>query len=258
MNTREALSKIFYQPREVFAELKQDLKGGHIFLVLVAIALADITITNFSTPWYAPVDLKTSIHESDVFDISEPQDTGAVFSASPNNDFDADASSGSTAYRFGVDAYKTGDGFPSVFDVFSTFFGFALVLLFEAVFLRIVGAIIGLEVKIDRWFALVAYSWIPGTACVLLITVVLTMALIVSSQILGLESVILTRLILSLTSPFPSIGYFLDYRHLSEIWVIALQTIGFRDWSRKSTVVSFMIVIAPTILVYGLLWWLVT
>lgn len=258
MNTREALSKIFYQPREVFAAEKQDLKGGHIFLILVVISIADITITNFSTPWHAPVDLETSILESDVFDMSDPQDTSAEFSARPNNDFDSDASSGSTAYRFGVNAYKTGDGFPSVFDVFSTFFDFALLLLFEAVFLRIVGAIIGLDVKIDQWFALVAYSWIPATACVLLITVVLAMTLFVSRQILGSESDILTRLILSLTSPFPSIGYFLDYRHLSEIWVIALQTIGFRDWSGKSTVVSFMIVIAPTILVYGLLWWLVT
>lgn len=258
MNTSEALKKIFYRPREVFAELKQDRKGGQILLILVAIALADMTLNNFSSSWHESVDLQTSTYHSDVLETSEPDEGSAVFRPHANTNSGTDASADVVEIRFGVNRYQTGDGFPSVVDVIMTFFGFAVALLIEAVYLRIVSSIMGLEIKIDQWFALVAYSRIPGDACVLLITAVLTMALFISSEVLGLESAVLTRLILGSSSTFPSIGFFLDFRNLAEIWVIALLMIGFRDWSGKSILVSLAIVIAPTVLLYGVMWWLVS
>lgn len=257
MKTSEALKKIFYRPREVFAALKQDRKGGRILLLLVAIALADMTITSLSSSPHQSDDLAMSIDRSDVSEVIDASDSSATFRSGTNNETDGNSSSEYVEHRFALEASKRSVSFPSFVDVVSTFFAFAVLLLLEAIYLRVVGAIMGLELKIDQWFALVAFSRIPGDSCILLVTVLLSVTLFITSELLGFESAILTRLIHGNSSFPPSVSYFLEYWYLAEIWVIALQTIGFRDWSGKSTLFSFAIVVIPTVFLYGVLWWLV-
>lgn len=258
MKTSEALLKIFYRPREVFAALKQDRKGGRILLLLVVIAVADMTITSLSSSWQQSNDVTTSMDRSDVSEVKDASDSRATFRSHTSSETDVITSSDYVEHRFSFKASKRNVSFPSVVDVILTFFALALLLLFEATYLRIVGAIIGLEWKIDQWFALVAFSRIPGDACILLVTVLLTVTLFVSSELLGFESATLTRLIQGNSSFPPSVYYILEYWHLAEIWVIALQTIGFRGWSGKSTSVSLAIVVVPTVFLHGITWWLLS
>ncbi|MCY4096083.1 MAG: hypothetical protein OXG05_13270, partial [Gammaproteobacteria bacterium] len=56
--------------------------------------------------------------------------------------------------------------------------------------------------------------------------------------------------------PFPSLGFFLNYRYAGEIWTIVLMTIGFRQWSGKGITVSFLIVIVPVVIIRILTQWL--
>lgn len=257
MKTSEALLKIFYQPREVFATLKQDRKGGRILLLLVVIALLDMAITSLSSSWHQSDDLATIIDRSDAGEVVETRDSSVTFRSRASSETDLNSSSEYVEHTFSVEAPKRSVSSLTVEDVIFTFFGFALLLLFEAVYLRIVGAIIGLELKIDQWFALVAFSRIPGDSCILLVTVLLTVMLFITSELLGFESTVLTRLIHGNSSFPPSVNYLLEYWYLAEIWVIALQTIGFRDWSGKSISVSFAIVVAPVVLLHAVSWWLI-
>ena len=217
-----------------------------------------MTITGLSSSWLQSDDLGASIERVEMSELGNANDPGVVLRTRTNTDTEVEYSSESVNYRFGVSSHKRSISFPTFLDVVLTFFGFALLLVIEATYFRIVGAIIGLDLKIDQWFALVAFSRIPGDVCVLLITILLTLVFLISSELMGLESATLLRLIHGNTSSFPSVDYFLEYWYFAGIWVIALQTIGFRDWSGRSTSVSLAIVVAPSVLFYGIWWWLVS
>lgn len=131
-----------------------------------------------------------------------------------------------------------------------------LLVLAEALYLRAVGATMHLGLKLDRWLALVVWSMLPGVVVVLLITVVLVSILLWAEELLGNKSDMMLRILHGENYPFPSVGFFLNYRRTAEIWTIVLTTIGFRQWSGKGILVSLAIVIVPFAILYLLTQWL--
>jgi len=139
-----------------------------------------------------------------------------------------------------------------------TLIGLFLLFLSEALYLRVVSAILGLGLNLKQWLAFAAWSHVPGEVAVFLTTFVLGVMILVSTQFMGLEMSTLTRMIEGPSSPYHPLGYFLDLWYLAEVWCIVVQTIGFREWSGKGTLVSFAIVVVPFALFHGLTWWAFT
>lgn len=135
-------------------------------------------------------------------------------------------------------------------------FVLTLLCLVQAVYLRLVSVTLGIGLKLDRWLALVVWSMVPGTVFNLLASVALVITILVTSELLGREPNILWLILDGTTFSYPSLGFFLDYRYVAEIWTITLQTIGFRQWSGKSILASFAIVTVPFILIRIFIWWL--
>ena len=144
------------------------------------------------------------------------------------------------------------------FDVVFTFIAVLLMLLIEAIYLRIVSGILGLEFKLNHWLAFVAWSNVPGDVAILVATSVLGVMIFVSKQLMGLELSTLTRMIEGPSTEAQPLGYFLSFWHLASIWCIVVQTIGFRAWSGKSTLVSLAIVVVPFVFFIALDWWYLT
>lgn len=144
------------------------------------------------------------------------------------------------------------------FDVVFTFIVVLHMLLIGAIYLRIVSAILGLEFKLTHWLAFVAWSNVPGDVAILLTTSVLGVIIFISNQLLGLELSTLTRMFEGPSHPYHPLEYFFNFWHLASIWCIVVQTIGFRAWSGKSTLVSLAIVVVPFVFLIALDWWYLT
>ena len=258
VRTRDLLGKIFYRPSEVFAAQKQEHVWGRVFILLVMISLASGWLLDFSSVFDETDGLHTNISTPDIETDYAARDPGSEARSVGINIGEADSESGS-ANRVSAATDDRRDGaMPMVLFVLSMLFGVAIALLFDALYLRIVSAIMGLGVTIDHWFALVAWARLPSEALFLCMTVVLVGTLFISNELFGTELLALKALVDGYASPYPSLRYFLDIWLLPEIWFIALQTLGFRDWSGRSTLLSFAIVVAPFIFLHVLTAWLLS
>ena len=255
MKTSEALLKIFHRPREVFAAQRKKPEWGRILLLVVALSLIVSTMREFSTPSVGVDDSDKNVDQSVAIKEMGSSDSNLGTSTSTKNS--AVVNSLVRSVERDSVTYRTRfvNAFPSVFTAVFELIAFLLLFFVEALYLRIVSAILRLDIKMDQWLGLVAWSHVPYQALITLTTIVLVTALFVFSELLGFESVVLTHLI---EGPSPSDSTFhswLDIWLFAEIWVIALCYIGFREWSGKGKFLSFAVVITPSILHFGLLWW---
>ena len=225
-STWELLRKIFYRPSEVFAAQKLRPKWGRILLLLVAISLFYTELPDFSS------SLQATIIESTEVESEFPGHSSSIEREQPDIEF-------STAFILVL-----------------TLFGFLLLLYVKALYLRVVSAILGLGLKLDQWMAIVAWSRVPAETLILCVTAVLVVTLFVSNGLFGYEPPILKALLDGSSFSDSVISYILDFWLLPEIWVIALQTLAFRNCSGKSLPFSFAIVVFPLILLSAFGWWL--
>ncbi len=114
----------------------------------------------------------------------------------------------------------------------------------------------GFRITIDHWFAMVAWARFPAEVLTLLITVVLVATLLVSNGFFGLELSTFKALLFGASYANPVLDLLLDIWLLPEIWVVALLTLGFRDWTGRGTMASVMIVVVPFVVLHVLLWWI--
>ena len=151
-------------------------------------------------------------------------------------------------------------GYPGVLGTVSIVFFISFVLpiliLAQALYLRAVSATMDLGLKLDCWLTLLVWSMVPGVVCVLLINITIVLTFCWASELLGSNFDMVLRILHGANYPFPSLGFFLNYRYVGEIWTIVLMTIGFRQWSGKGIAVSFLIVIVPVVLIRILAQWL--
>ena len=127
---------------------------------------------------------------------------------------------------------------------------FAIILihgLLDAVYFRIVSALLKIDFTLKDWFALSIWSRVPG---IVLNVVVVILGVITLGQQPDSEEFALLAVKRWVDLPELQSGNFgIDFKNLDVAlaWTIVLQTIGFRMWSGKSPAVSFAIVAAPTL-----------
>lgn len=256
LSARQLLGKIFYRPSEVFAVQRQKRVSGRILILLVAISLTYGWLSEISSTSELAVEAQAS--SSDVASLTEHVSNRSDYisgnARSNNADSDLPTTSADLPYRIEDDQPRF--GFLEVSDIVWTFLGLIVLLWIEALYLRAVSAIMGIGLTLDYWFALVIWSRVPGEALLLLITVAFVVPLFVSNEWFGFDLPVLRGLFESSSSDdASSLGYVFDIWWLPEIWVLALMTIGFRDWSGQGKLVSFAIVCVPTVVLIGVLWW---
>ena len=130
-----------------------------------------------------------------------------------------------------------------------------ILILIDALYLRAVSAVLGLEQKLDHWLRFVTWSGVPGAAFVLVMTTVLSLTLFLSSDVLGRESSALANIIFGSRFSNLSQSSFFQYRFIADLWLVTVQGIGLRELSGKSFLICFAIVIVPIILVHIVIRW---
>ncbi len=126
-------------------------------------------------------------------------------------------------------------------------------LVFDTVYFAIVGVILRLEYKVRDWITFSIWSRIPAM-------VLTTIAVFVAVLMLGTVSDSNHYQILAFAFwlPLPDEGSrsfdtFMYQLDIALIWVVAMQTIGFKTWSGKSTFSSLTVVLLPVMVLYGLI-----
>ena len=191
-------------------------------------------------------------------ETSEPNSTGAPVQAEPEVTTETNTLYKEIENSLKITFFRFVTSIPSMFEVVFLLIALYFVLLIEALYLRIVSALLGLELKLGQWLALVSWSRVPGGVLMLLMSILFVSTLSISNDLFGIEMPVLSKLLDGSSTSFPSFGYFFDIWLLPEMWVIALQTLGFRAWTGRTTIVSFSIVVAPFVLLHALFGWLRT
>ena len=251
MKTSEALLRIFYRPREVFADQRHKPTWIRTFFIVLAILLADMSITNLSPSWQNSVESVDSAKRDATLEGTESSELGSA-----STGYAITESATEYTHQFTVESYRGSEHvLPTLsFTIFTLIFLFVLLLL-NALYLRIVGAFLGLDLKLDHWLAFVTWSLVPGEALVLFLTIAMVVTVSVSTEFLGFELLVITRIFEGTSTSNVSLESFLHYSYLSVLWTVALQTIGFGEWSGKGSLLAFFVVIVPFMLIFGLLWW---
>ncbi|MCY4128920.1 MAG: YIP1 family protein [Gammaproteobacteria bacterium] len=247
------MSRIFYRPSEVFAAQKLKRTWVSVLCLVVVLSHIDLALIHLISTRYVSIialgqseasrsrDETGSSHSSSAVGIDRQigRDTVPVIR-------DGDQRSSSELESF-VTEYL------GIFIIFVLLFGLTTLLLIYTFYFRIVGGLLGLELKLNHWLALVAWSHVPGKVLSLAVTSLLVVSLYTSSELFGDESTIVSRLLDVTGISIDSVSNFLNYRTIANIWPIVLLTIGFRDWSGRSVLFSFVIAVAPYVLFLALL-----
>ena len=252
MDTRLALKSIFNRPRLVLTGIREERKWvpAAIFMVL----LLGIHAFVVAVGTYSPNRVSSLIEPKSPVAISTSDSSGneSFTDRSEIDRVDVEPVTRNTS----LDVKTTQVGsfimwtFMLVLLLPVAFAGLCVICFLDAVYFRIVSALLHLEFELKDWFALSVWSRVPGIT----ISVV---AVIVAVFVLGrqpnseeLEILTLTRWI-DLPEVYHggenwNIGVNFDHIDAYLIWTILLQTIGFQQWSGKSAAFSFGVVVVPT------------
>ena len=140
---------------------------------------------------------------------------------------------------------------------YSLFFILTLLILINALYLSVIGAIFSHRLKLNFLLGFVSWSVLPSAVFSFVLILVLSVAFTLRSDALGNESSILmnSNTLSRFLGSFDS--YFL-LRHFGDIWAIAIQTIGLRAIIGRRTFVCFTIVIIPFVFIHVLIRWCLT
>lgn len=136
---------------------------------------------------------------------------------------------------------------------YSLFFILTLLILINALYLSVIGAIFSHRLKLNFLLGFVSWSVLPSAVFSFVLILVLSVAFTLRSDALGNESSILMNNTLSRF--FGSFDSYFLLRHFAEVWAIALQTIGLRTIIGRSAFVCSTIVIIPFIFFHVLIRW---
>ena len=254
MKTQAALAKIFVQPRAVFISLKSEQKWGAaaaFVLLLLALHAIVVSVGTYSNKRVDNVIESQSpialLHQ----DSKSAEGPEAVESAERTESDTDDWFPASDSRR-----YPTGSFILWLLLLVGLLpFGLAFVCFvcfLDAVYFRIVGAILNVDYRLSDWFALAVWSRVPWAAFSVIVVIVGLIALGKQPDSSGLEILTISRWVELPTVQYAgenwSIGFTLEHLEASLLWIIALQTIGFREWSSKSVMFSFGVVVIPTLI----------
>lgn len=257
MKASEALRRIFTHPRAVFTALQQDRKwvSAVIFMVfLLAIHAFVVAIGTYSENRDgSQIDAQPTVAASAPESEPDESDKGGQDSNLTRPDTTVESTKiGSNRGRdigFGVWLLIMVALLPVGFGLL------CLLCLFDAVYFRIVSAILKLDIRLDDWFALSVWSRVPGIALIVLSVIVGLIAFGRQPNSEELEILSLARWV-----ELPEVHYGgenwnisvnLDRLDAHLIWIIALQTIGFQQWSGKSATLSLGVALVPTLVLFA-------
>lgn len=130
----------------------------------------------------------------------------------------------------------------------------AIIYVIQAVYFLIVSNVNGDGYQFKQWLSFVSWTSMP-----ILLTILAMFAMLFTSasgQIApdALNPLSLNELIFGL-EPSKGLGKMLSTIHLPQLWSWAIMIIGYKTWTKKSTVASAMVVLIPFALIY-LVWFL--
>lgn len=259
MNTLDALFKIFQSPLGVFAALKKERFWIPAALVLLALLVAHSALVSFSVSRaYAQYELSAVDRERmEKFYEEYREEIEAINEQVKDQIVDfsgtrGEASSSGTAIFIspGLDLRQR--------QVSVGLVSFLIALVLEIAYFRVISARMKLPYEVRDWIAFSVWSRIP--AAVLALVGVLTVLLIAGHQadVTRYETFSVARWIPFPARPDRGVNLLhIDVYHLDAalIWLIALQTIGFREWSGKSLGTSLAVVAVPTAILYVAVLW---
>ena len=249
MKSKVAFAKIFYRPHVVFSALKKERKWVHAAILMVLLLGIHGLVTAFGTSSQMRTAQSSDV-ESTVADVQQ--------------DLRESLLNQSNVESTPIELRSNGERVPLVFGriasgnfiivvfiitaLMPVVFAFILIhALLDAVYFRIVSALLKIDFTLEDWFALSVWSRVPG---IVLSVVVVILGVITLGRQPDSEEFALLALNRWVELPeFHSGNFGIEFKNLDVAlaWTIVLQTIGFGDWSGKSPAVSFAIVAAPTL-----------
>ena len=260
MKTVEAFRKIVYRPREVFAGLKSQRNWLPAALVLLAVVVVQSSLVGYSVSrvyaQYEPSEAERERYEALMEEYRE--EIEAAQESARGGIVDVDGWAGEATSERAVFVSDPGRGI-SLFNVAIAFFTFLIALGIEVAYFRFVGSEMDLSFKTSDWISFTVWSRIPGAVLALVgVTVVLLFSGF-QANMANFEPLSIVRWIPFPIRPDRGVNIVnIDVYHLDAalIWVIALQTIGFRIWTGRSFVFSLAVVALPTLILYVAVLWM--
>ena len=252
-----ALLRIFSRPREVFEALEEKRFWLLAACMLVALSLAQGLAIGLTMARGIPDDDKIRIFPMEVVSETSGQSESASESEVVLTSRPLDDDQGFKNIEKKQVREISVPGKALLITMGVVFWPMLLLirLVFDAVYFTIVATILKLEYKVRDWITFSVWSRIPAM-------VLSTIAVVVAVLMLGAVSDSNHYQILAFAFwlPLPDEGsrffdvlmYQLD---IALIWVVALQSIGFKTWSAKSTIFSLTVALFPVLVLYGLIFY---
>lgn len=133
-----------------------------------------------------------------------------------------------------------------------------IALAFDSVYFRIVGAVMNLEYRFRDWFSFTVWSRVPGVVFATLATLLAVLALGERSDSQDYQILAFAWWLPMLSEGSRSLKELIFRIDLVLVWVVILQTIGFREWADRGLLASLTVVAAPVIVLYGFGIWILT
>lgn len=257
MEMRIALRKIFIEPRWVFSELNSERKWVPAVVFMAVLLGVHGFVTAFGTYSQNPISDLIENRTPVEFETQDVPRRASDFGGHSDSS-DEEIEDQSTSFR--LDARQIGRVsfvvFMSVVLVPVAFGLLCGVFFVEAIYFRIVSALLQLEFSLSDWFAFCAWSRVPAIALSVVAIIVGLIALGRQPTSEDLEVLRLTRWIYlpEVRQSGENWNATVSFYHLDAqlLWVIVLQTIGFSVWTGKKIAFSFCIALIPTLIIVAI------
>ena len=253
MTNSEALTCIFYKPRETFRTLKED---GSWFLAAFLIFVLSCAIWMVPAVWTHSVTAPPPVVESNQqFDSRDQnptesgsnrhRDTSVPSELEINNIINQSAET--TPFW-----YKNWLTFITIVFVPFTFICLFSFLFVEALYFRLIGSFVSPEFTVGDWYRFSIWSRLPAS----LFSVIFT---VLAKSSGAFEPTLQPDNLLALARWVEMPDAYLQNGLVSMrtvdvglVWVVVLQTIGIREWCCTSTMTSCVIAVTPVVLFYAI------
>ena len=252
-----AFLRIFSRPREVFVALEKKRFWLLAACMLIALSLAQGLTIGLTMAQGIPSDVKIRIYPWNVVpeqtvQLENTTESDVVLRSQSQVDSEA-----TNVFEMDQNAEIFAPGKALVFTVVVVFWSIVLFtkLVFDTVYFKTVSVILKLEYEVRDWIAFSVWSRIPAmvlTTMAVFVAVLMRGTVSDSNHYQILAFAFWLRLPEERSSFYDTLMYQLD---IALIWVVALQTIGFKTWSGKSTIISLTVVLFPVLVLYGLIFY---
>lgn len=257
MTNSEALVRIFYKPREAFRTLKED---RYWFLAALLVGLLSCAIWMVPAAWRSSVSPPPQIEESHLkIDALDQDAIGLELNSgtdtSTPNQLNID-------YGFNQPAKITPIYYRNWFLYLTVrFVPLTLIFLFgfffvEALYFRLIGSFVSPDFTVGDWYRFSIWSRLPALLFSVIFTVLAKSSGAFEPTLQPDNLLALARWV-EMPDAYLRNGLFsMRTIDVGLVWVVALQTIGIREWCCLSTITSCVIAVTPVVLFYaiGTLW----